>query len=136
MSAEASAPAGKKVQAKAVPMDFSKLNDDAAWARFGAEVTPLDIGVLGASHSNFAFDWYTLTAAYFSTVNNVGKSHQYVVDFVEASPQEIDDILAINVIATTRVTRMILPGMVAKCAHSVSLTFPLFMVYAVTGSVV
>ncbi|KAH9944744.1 3-ketoacyl-CoA reductase [Amylocystis lapponica] len=90
---ESSAPAGKKVQTKAIPMDFSKLQDEAAWARFAAEVQELDVGVL---------------------VNNVGKSHQYVVDFVEAPEQELEDILSINVLATTRVTRMILPGMAQR----------------------
>jgi len=90
---EASAPAGKKVQAKAVTMDFSKLDDDAAWKRFAAELEGLDIGVL---------------------VNNVGKSHKYVIDFVDAPAEEVEDIVAINVHATVRVTKLVLPGMVQR----------------------
>ena len=37
----------KKVQAKAVTMDFSKLDDAAQWQRLQSEIAGLDIGVLG-----------------------------------------------------------------------------------------
>ncbi|KAI0958402.1 hypothetical protein AcV7_004233 [Taiwanofungus camphoratus] len=83
----------QKVQAKAVSMDFSQLNDEASWTRFADELEGLDIGIL---------------------VNNVGKSHQGPVDFAEAPTQEVEDILTINVNATVRVTKMILPGMVQR----------------------
>lgn len=47
-------------------------------------------------------------------VNNVGKSHAHPVYFAESEPSEISDIIAINVDATVRITRMILPGMVKR----------------------
>jgi len=50
------------------------------------------------------------------TVNNVGKSHAYPVYFAESEPSEISDIIAINVNATVRITRMVLPGMVKRYA--------------------
>jgi len=47
-------------------------------------------------------------------VNNVGKSHAHPVYFAESDPSEISDIIAINVNATARITRMVLPGMVKR----------------------
>ncbi|OBZ67078.1 Very-long-chain 3-oxoacyl-CoA reductase [Grifola frondosa] len=91
--AEMKSPRDNKVQAKAVTMDFSKVDDAAQWKRFEAELEGLDIGVL---------------------VNNVGKSYTYPMDFADAPVQDMEDILAINVTATTRVTKLILPGMVQR----------------------
>ncbi|CCL99871.1 uncharacterized protein FIBRA_01896 [Fibroporia radiculosa] len=90
---ESSAPPNKNVQAKAIVMDFSKLSDESEWKRFEGALEGLDIGVL---------------------VNNVGKSHRAPIYFTEASTQEIEDILTINVNATVRVTKMVLPGMVNR----------------------
>lgn len=81
------------VKAKAVAMDFSKLSEPSLWARFESALEPLDIGVL---------------------INNVGKSHTAPVYFAEVASQEVEDILAINVNATTRVTKIVLPGMVNR----------------------
>ena len=36
----------KKVLAKAIPMDFSKLEDSAQWQNLQTEIAGLDIGVL------------------------------------------------------------------------------------------
>jgi short-subunit dehydrogenase len=36
------------------------------------------------------------------------------VDFAETDPQEMNDILAVNVNGTLKVTHMILPGMIQK----------------------
>lgn len=47
-------------------------------------------------------------------VNNVGRSHAHPVYFAESEPSEISDIIGINVAATVRVTRMVLPGMVDR----------------------
>lgn len=49
-------------------------------------------------------------------VNNVGKSHTYPVYLAECDPSELSDIIAVNVGATVRITRMVLPGMVKRCA--------------------
>lgn len=48
-------------------------------------------------------------------VNNVGKSHAYPVYFAESEPSELSDIIAVNIGATVRITRMVLPGMVKRC---------------------
>ena len=37
----------KKVQAKAVIMDFSKLENEGQWKQLQSELAGLDIGVLG-----------------------------------------------------------------------------------------
>ena len=47
-------------------------------------------------------------------MNNVGKSHAYPVYFAESEPSELSDINAINVNATVRITRMVLPEMVKR----------------------
>jgi NAD(P)-dependent dehydrogenase (short-subunit alcohol dehydrogenase family) len=49
-------------------------------------------------------------------VNNVGKSHEMPTDFVDTTQKEIDDILAINIHATLRVTSIVLPGMIQRYA--------------------
>lgn len=101
----------QKVQAKAVSMDFSQLNDEASWTRFADELEGLDIGILGT----LIRDGLLLALEFtLLQVNNVGKSHQGPVDFAEAPTQEVEDILTINVNATVRVTKMILPGMVQR----------------------
>lgn len=48
------------------------------------------------------------------SVNNVGKSHDMPVPFAETSPEELEDIVEINVAATLRVSRMVVPGMVER----------------------
>ncbi|KAI0700868.1 hypothetical protein BC835DRAFT_1325178 [Cytidiella melzeri] len=81
------------VQAKAVPFDFSQVHTLEQWATFRAEVEQLDVGVL---------------------VNNVGKSHAFPTNFVDTTDEEVDSILTINIDATLKVTRAILPGMVQR----------------------
>ncbi|TFK84121.1 3-ketoacyl-CoA reductase [Polyporus arcularius HHB13444] len=83
----------KKVQAKAVTMDFSKLDDEAQWKKLRSELAGLDIGVL---------------------VNNAGKSYSYPEDFHLCSDKDMEDIVNINVSSVVRLTKMILPGMVEK----------------------
>ncbi len=39
----------RKVQAKAVTMDFSKLDDTVQWSKLETELSGLDIGVLSTS---------------------------------------------------------------------------------------
>ncbi|EMD37738.1 hypothetical protein CERSUDRAFT_114366 [Gelatoporia subvermispora B] len=84
---------GGTVQVKGIQMDFSKLDDEAQWKRFEAELAGLDIGVL---------------------VNNVGRSYNMPTDLVDTSEEELDNILKINVNATVKVTHMLLPGMVSR----------------------
>lgn len=73
-------------------MDFSK-NEEADYAKLKALVDSLDVGIL---------------------VNNVGQSHSIPVPFVKTPKEEIRDIIAINCIATLRVTQIVAPGMVQR----------------------
>ncbi|EJF60386.1 3-ketoacyl-CoA reductase [Dichomitus squalens LYAD-421 SS1] len=90
---EAKSTGGKKVQAKAVPMDFSKLDDAAQWGRLESELAGLDIGVL---------------------VNNAGKSYNYPEEFHASSRKDMEDIVTINVNSVIRLTHIVLPGMVER----------------------
>lgn len=47
-------------------------------------------------------------------VNNVGRSHDIPVYFDEAPAAEIDDILEVNIHATLKVTKMVLPTLLRR----------------------
>jgi 17beta-estradiol 17-dehydrogenase / very-long-chain 3-oxoacyl-CoA reductase len=47
-------------------------------------------------------------------VNNVGKSHDIPADFHEIPLIDHEDIVEINVNATIKVTRLIVPGMITR----------------------
>lgn len=80
------------VQTKTLAMDFAK--DSAAdYERLAELVERLDVAIL---------------------VNNVGKSHEMPVSFLETDDAEMEDIITINVKGTLRVTKMVAPGMVAR----------------------
>lgn len=87
---EAQAPG---VQTKVHAIDFG-AGDERQYAALEAVLEGLNIGVL---------------------VNNVGKSNEMPVPFVEQSKEEMLAIAEINVMATLRVTRMVAPGMVERC---------------------
>jgi 17beta-estradiol 17-dehydrogenase / very-long-chain 3-oxoacyl-CoA reductase len=80
------------IETKAVAIDFS-LADKAQYATLEKAVGAMNVGVL---------------------VNNVGKSHEMPVPFAETSLDEMLSISEINVNATLRVTRMIVPNMVKQ----------------------
>lgn len=84
--------AGSSIKCKTLAMDFSK-NEDADYAKLKALVDSLDIGIL---------------------VNNVGQSHDIPVPFIQTPKEEVRDIIAINCIATLRVTQIVAPGMVQR----------------------
>ncbi|RPD78578.1 3-ketoacyl-CoA reductase [Lentinus tigrinus ALCF2SS1-7] len=90
---ESKSTGNKKVHAKAVTMDFSKLDHEAQWSRLQHELAGLDIGVL---------------------VNNAGKSYAYPEEFHLCSDKDMEDIVNINVNSVVRLTKMILPGMVER----------------------
>ena len=46
-------------------------------------------------------------------INNVGKSHDIPVPFVQTPEAEMEDIITINCIATLRVTQLVLPRMIS-----------------------
>ncbi|KUJ10521.1 NAD(P)-binding protein [Mollisia scopiformis] len=84
--------AGSNIQVKILAMDFSK-NDEGDYAKLKALVDGLDVGIL---------------------VNNVGQSHSIPVPFIITPKDEMRDIIAINCIATLRVTQIVAPGMVQR----------------------
>ena len=80
------------MQTKTLAMDFA--GDSAAdYERLAELVEGLDVAIL---------------------VNNVGKSHEMPVSFLETDDAEMEDIITINVKGTLRVTKMVAPGMVAR----------------------
>ena len=89
----------------------------AQWARFQSEVENLDVGVLGTLSRFTGCFKHILSNPEplpIILVNNVGRSHSYPIDFVETPDDEIDSILQINVNATVKVTKAIVPGMVQR----------------------
>ncbi|CAE6342104.1 unnamed protein product [Rhizoctonia solani] len=80
------------VSTKTYAIDFSR-RDTEAYAGLAAIFEGLDVGVL---------------------VNNVGKSHDIPADFHEIPLIEHEDIVEINVNATIKVTRLIVPGMITR----------------------
>ena len=80
------------VHTKILAMDFAE--DSAAdYERLAELVEGLDVAIL---------------------VNNVGKSHEMPVSFLETDDAEMEDIITINVKGTLRVTKIVAPGMVAR----------------------
>ncbi|KAG6371821.1 hypothetical protein JVT61DRAFT_9183 [Boletus reticuloceps] len=90
VAAEIARNTASKVEARIQLVDFAK-HDPAPLNALRSVVSDLNVGVL---------------------VNNVGKAHcSYFVETVE---QEIEDIVAINIGATLRVTHAVLPGMIQR----------------------
>ena len=73
-------------------MDYA-LNQDADYAKLKSLVEELDIAVL---------------------INNVGKSHDIPVSFVQTRSEEMQDIITINCTGTLRTTALVAPGMISR----------------------
>ncbi|UZJ56285.1 hypothetical protein CBS101457_005605 [Exobasidium rhododendri] len=81
------------IETKVVTIDFSS-GDQSQYSKLESAIEVLkNVGVL---------------------INNVGKSHDIPVPFAETSLEEMLSISEINVNATLRVTRMVVPGMVSQ----------------------
>ncbi|KAK0525630.1 hypothetical protein OC834_001901 [Tilletia horrida] len=80
------------IKTKTEAIDFSS-GDDKQYDALEAALAGLTVGVL---------------------VNNVGKSHNMPVTFDETDPEEIRQIIEINVTATMRVTKMLTPRMIQQ----------------------
>jgi 17beta-estradiol 17-dehydrogenase / very-long-chain 3-oxoacyl-CoA reductase len=117
------------VQTKTFVIDFASA-DEARWEALLDELKPIEVGVLGTSlahvlsvpFSNVFFLWRTYT---LWTVNNVGVSHEFPTDFIDTPPEELVAIKNVNVSATLRITSLIAPSMVSRCA-SLSIVFGVF----------
>jgi NAD(P)-dependent dehydrogenase (short-subunit alcohol dehydrogenase family) len=102
--------------------DFSS-GDAAMYERIEKDLAGLDIGVLvrarddrvplGADTNRDALQ-----------VNNVGMSYSHAQFLNELDPKEIDDLIEINVRALTKMTRLVVPGMVCSAAASPCLARP------------
>lgn len=90
------------------------MNHEAAYQSLAAVCAPLDIGILGEFSVTFLHLFHQFTRPVYFVVNNVGRSHEMPTDFVDTTQKEIDDILAINIHATLRMTSMVLPGMIHR----------------------
>ena len=77
---------------KVLAMDFAYDNEED-YARLKALVDSLDVAVL---------------------INNVGRSHNIPVPFMQTPRDEIRDIININCMGTLRVTQIVAPGMVQR----------------------
>jgi 17beta-estradiol 17-dehydrogenase / very-long-chain 3-oxoacyl-CoA reductase len=81
-----------KIEVKVLDVDYSNFNE-AERSRTAEFLKDLDIGVL---------------------VNNVGISYQYTKYFYELDDDRVDQLITVNVNSTTWMTRIVLPGMLAK----------------------
>jgi len=103
-------------------IDFSVANDDI-YAQIGAKLERLDIGVL---------------------VNNVGISHDNPEKFHQIKKGKINELININVVATTKMIEIVLPimrkqkrGLILNVSSSSSLyPHPYLSVYAATKAYV
>ncbi|KZO93934.1 NAD(P)-binding protein [Calocera viscosa TUFC12733] len=80
------------VKTKTYAIDFSK-DDAASYAGLEAALTGLDVGVL---------------------VNNVGKGYEIPTNFLDYPQSEDSAIVTINISSVLRVTKLVLPGMIAR----------------------
>ncbi|KAK9470796.1 uncharacterized protein V1510DRAFT_439400 [Dipodascopsis tothii] len=80
------------VSTEVVPFDFATVSD-GAYDALERTIAPLDVSVL---------------------INNVGQSHSIPVAFAETSVEEMSSIININNIGTLRVTRIVLPKLIAQ----------------------
>ena len=77
---------------KTFPIDFSSASAED-YARLASLIKDIDISIL---------------------VNNVGTSHDIPVPFVQTPPQEIENIITVNNLATLRITQLVAPGMISR----------------------
>ena len=81
-----------KVSVKYIVCDYSKF-DDKAKATVAKGIEGLEVGVL---------------------INNVGISYRYPMYFDELTDENVDQLLEMNIDSTVYMTRMVLPGMLAR----------------------
>jgi len=104
---------------------IANLAEPKSYAHVASEVAGLEVGIL---------------------VNNVGASYDYAEYLTDISDDKIDQLIQLNVIATTKMTRAILPGMIERkrgaivnissAAGSLPIGDPLYAVYSGTKAYV
>ena len=90
---------GANYEVSYVVADFVNA-DDAAWARIASEVRAVDVGML---------------------FNNVGMSYPHAEFLHNLDATLVDDLIRVNVECTTKMTRIVLPGMVFLASASIYL---------------
>jgi len=80
------------VKSKVLAVDFTST-DDSIYEQIAAEVNALPVAVL---------------------VNNVGVNYSFPNHYLEATPQEDDNIVRVNIVGTNKMTRIVLPQMVER----------------------
>ncbi|KAK9369457.1 hypothetical protein V1509DRAFT_619472 [Lipomyces kononenkoae] len=80
------------VETKILPFDFAE-NRSSDYAALAVLIEPLDVTVL---------------------INNVGQSHSIPVPFAEVDDTELTRIITINDLATLKVTKLVIPKLIAK----------------------
>ena len=60
------------------------------------------------------FTFFLLIFSSISSVNNVGTQYDYPMKLCELPTSKAWEIINVNVVAVTTMTRMVLPGMVAR----------------------
>lgn len=86
-----------KIDVKVLAIDYSQFNAKAR-ASVDALLQPLDVGVL---------------------VNNVGMSYPFCQYFHELSEENVAQLMSLNVDSTTWMTKIVLPGMIARKRGSI-----------------
>eukprot|EP00245_Coleochaete_scutata_P007575 TRINITY_DN23034_c0_g1_i1.p1 TRINITY_DN23034_c0_g1~~TRINITY_DN23034_c0_g1_i1.p1 ORF type:complete len:330 (+),score=54.70 TRINITY_DN23034_c0_g1_i1:69-1058(+) len=110
-----------KIQTKVVAIDFVEADLGVAIKKIEDAISDLDVGIL---------------------INNVGLSYNHAQFFHELDAQLMLDLIKVNIIATTRITKLVLPGMlnrrrgaivnIGSGAATVLPSDPLYAVYAGT----
>lgn len=85
------------VEVKTLAIDFTKL-DGISKQKISDALKKIDVGVL---------------------VNNVGISYPYTRYFFELSDETVEQLISLNIVSTTWMTRIILPGMIERRRGSI-----------------
>lgn len=112
------------VEVRTVQADFDKA-DDATYFKISKELDKVPIGIL---------------------VNNVGRSYEHAEYLSFLDDELIDSLIRMNIISTTRMTKMVLPGMIERrkgcilnissAAGAIHTGNPMYTIYSATKAYV
>lgn len=90
---EISSGVNDSIEIKTFTIDFASASSDQDYSRLAELIKDLDISIL---------------------INNVGLSHSIPVTFAQTPEKEVVDIITVNNLATLRVSRLVIPGMISR----------------------